>query len=120
MAEINLERSDLIESNKETISRLAEEHGYERVNSLTDLDLTDEEIGRIRHTRHGNDSNRAYFTSQREDGSKVKVIIQALPNRYIAADIFSPAYSYNPAGNNDWLDVEFTQALDYALTAPAK
>ena len=105
--------------NKELIKHIMIESGFTHVEHVEELALTPDQIKQIRFGRPENEGV-AFYSATRNDGETVVALIKALASRYIAGDIFSPAFVGGHTEASDLLDDELKQLLKEALERTEK
>lgn len=106
-----------IEKNAETARELITELGYAPA-TPEELNLSAGDLRKILYARP--EDGAAMFKASRNDGTEAKAIISSRPDRYIAADVFSPAFRGGHGGNHDFLWVELKDLLEKAKNDPAQ
>ena len=109
----------LVEANNEKVRELIEQLGYLPIETLEELGLSAEQIKQIRYA-HPQEEGISFFKSSRADGTEAKAITRALPDRYIAADIFSPAFRGGHGANHDFNWIELKETLETAKDGKAQ
>ncbi len=106
-----------IESNAETARELIMGLGYTPA-TLEELGLSASELQKILYAKP--EDGAALFKASRDDGTEAKAIIRSRPDRYIAADVFSPALSGGHGANHDFLWAELKDLLEKAKNDPTR
>ncbi len=106
-----------IENNAETTRELMKDLGYVSA-TLEELKLSARELEKVCYAKPEDDA--AFFKASRNDGTEVRVLIKFRPDRYFAADIFSPAFGRGCRGNHDFSWDELKYQLEIAKKDPAQ
>lgn len=118
------EREQLIikerERAEQMVARLIEmasKYGYTQVASFEELGLTSEEKKNLMYIKSTEEQrpHRRFFSADRKDGTKVKVLAEPRANGY-AADMFSPSFGESGhGGNHDFKDSDIENMLKLGL-----
>ena len=119
MSEIQRPREQIISDNEQHIREEMARVGYASVASLEELGLTPEQIQQLRHVNL-KEPCMGYFQTGRPDGTRAQAVTQAQPNRYVAANVFSPGLVGGRAANNDFQWEELERILREAKDNPAR
>jgi hypothetical protein len=106
------------ETSFRVLGELAAKHGYVSVADMEALGLTPEQIKQIHWNSMSDNTrpNQRFYTADRKDGQKVKLIVTPVGDGDVfAADFFTPGFYEGHGGNHDFSHHELDGNMQLAL-----